>query len=189
MTPPDNGKPNSHRFTNPVALRPPDHTDVDWVTEACQDPDIQRWTRVPVPYTRSDAETFIETGAGSLQTWAVMEVDPDAGPGPHEVRGLAMASIHRIELGDAALGYWVAPWARRRGVATWATLEMVRRAAAIDGVVSASLDISNDNPASQGVAIASGFAARDTPPGLTVPDGVGESPAIRFVIHIDNAEH
>lgn len=167
-----------------MALRPPDHTDVDWITEACQDPDIQRWTRVPVPYGRGDAETFIDTGAGSLQTWAVMEVDPETGSPQHEVRGLAMASIHRIEHGDAVLGYWVAPWARRRGVATWATLEMVRRAAGIDGVVSASLDIANDNPASLGVARAAGFTPGQTPDGLTVPDGVGESPATRFVIHI-----
>jgi RimJ/RimL family protein N-acetyltransferase len=176
-----------------LVMRPPDRTDVDWITEACQDPDIQRWTRVPIPYGRGDAETFIETWAGSLQTWAVIEVDPDASPasglargrGSGLARGLAMASIHRIEHGDAALGYWVAPWARRRGVATWATREMVTRAAGIDGVVSASLDIANDNPASQGVARAAGFVPGVTPPGLTVPDGPGQSPATRFTVQLE----
>jgi hypothetical protein len=61
---------------------------------------------------------------------------------------------------------------------------MVRRAAGIDGVVSASLDIANDNPASLGLARAAGSTPGETPHGLTVPDGVGESPATRFVIHI-----
>lgn len=34
-------------------------TDVDWICAACQDPDIQRWTSVPVPYTRAHAEDFV----------------------------------------------------------------------------------------------------------------------------------
>jgi len=96
-------------------------------------------------------------------------------------RGVATAAIHRIEDGDAALGYWVAPWARRHGVATWATLELVAIAGAMDAVVSASLDISDHNPASQGVARRCGFLPGPTPDGLTVPDGTGESAATRYI--------
>lgn len=42
-----------------VAVRPWSSTDADWVFEARQDPDIQRWTRVPVPYTEADASGFV----------------------------------------------------------------------------------------------------------------------------------
>jgi RimJ/RimL family protein N-acetyltransferase len=154
-------------------LRHPDISDADWITEACQDPEIQRWTIVPVPYRRIDAEIFIASWAGSLLVYAVVDTDTS--------NGLAMASIHRIIDGDAQIGYWVAPWARRRGVATWATRELVNMAAAIDGVVSASLDISIHNTASQGVAQRAGFVPGPTPDGLTVPDGDGESAATRFV--------
>ncbi len=156
-----------------LILRPPVTSDADWITTACQDPDIQRWTRVPVPYERFHAEAFIADWAGSLAVWAVMDTSTH--------RGVATAAIHRIDDGDAALGYWVAPWARQRGVATWATLELVSIASSMDAVASASLDISNHNPASQGVARRAGFSPGPTPEGLTVPDGTGQSAATRYI--------
>jgi len=177
-----------------MILRHPTDSDADWIAEACQDPDIRRWTTVPIPYDRRDAEIFIATWAGSLLVYAITEGDPggqsehntgpDAGRGIGGTRGLGMASIHRVIDGDAQLGYWIAPWARRRGVATWATLAMVEIAATMDGVVTASLDIANDNVASQGVAHQAGFIPGPTPEGLTVPDGDSESAATRFVLTI-----
>ncbi len=156
-----------------VVLRLPVASDAGWITAACQDPDIKQWTRVPVPYERVHAEAFIADWAGSFAVWAVMDTSTH--------RGVATAAKHRIDDGDAALGYWVAPWARQRGVATWATLELVAIASAMDGVVSASLDISNHNPASQGVARRAGFSPGPTPEGLTVPDGTVESAATRYI--------
>jgi len=41
-------------------MRQPVASDIDAIAGACQDPDIQRFTRVPIPYTRDDAEQFIE---------------------------------------------------------------------------------------------------------------------------------
>lgn len=156
-----------------LALREPTANDAAWITQACQDPAIQRWTRVPVPYERHHAEAFIKDWAGSLHVWVIIDTATDEGVGT--------AAIHRIVDGDAALGYRVAPWAHRRGVATWSTLTMVERASDFGTVASASLDISNDNPASAGVARNAGFVAGETIPGLTVPDGDGESAATRFV--------
>lgn len=156
-----------------VVLRAPHDGDVAWITRACQDPDIQRWTRVPVPYGTDDARVFVADGAGSLAVWAV--VDGDSGD------GLAMVAIHGIDAGDAALGYWVAPWARRRKVATAAVEQLVAHCETLDGVVQASLDIAVANPASQGVARRAGFVPGSGPEGLTVPDGDGESPAVRHV--------
>ncbi|MEU8761284.1 GNAT family protein [Streptomyces sp. NPDC048659] len=45
--------------TERLRLRPYAPEDVDRVFEACQDPDIQRWTVVPSPYSRQDAEFFV----------------------------------------------------------------------------------------------------------------------------------
>ena len=161
------------------ALRPPTEADVGWIAEACADPDIQRWTRVPVPYGIDDARVFVASGAGSLVVRAVVDAAPSTGGAA--ARGLGMVGIHRVEDGDAALGYWVAPWARRRGVATWATLAIADEAVVRWGVTSVSLDIADANPASRAVARRAGFTPGSTPDGLRVPDGDTESPATRWV--------
>lgn len=159
----------------PLALRPTTESDVAWIVEACSDPVIQRWTRVPTPYGIDDARVFVASGGGSLLVRAVVDAVTD--------EGLGMVAVHDVdeEAGDAALGYWVAPWARRRGVATWATLAIAAEAVAHWGVRQVSLDIAEGNPASQGVARRAGFTPGPTPDGLCVPDGEGESPATRWV--------
>jgi hypothetical protein len=46
--------------TRTVALlATPTRADVDTITELCQDTEIQRWTTIPSPYTREDAEKFL----------------------------------------------------------------------------------------------------------------------------------
>jgi hypothetical protein len=41
-------------------LRPPRLDDVLDITRICRDPDIERFTRVPSPYTEDDARRFVE---------------------------------------------------------------------------------------------------------------------------------
>ena len=41
-----------------LVLSTPTAQDIDKVFLFCQDPQIQRWTTVPSPYTYADAETF-----------------------------------------------------------------------------------------------------------------------------------
>jgi len=43
----------------PFALRAPEPRDVDAIVAACRDPESQRWTTVPRPYGRPDAEVFV----------------------------------------------------------------------------------------------------------------------------------
>ncbi|HEY0374598.1 MAG TPA: GNAT family N-acetyltransferase [Amnibacterium sp.] len=76
----------------PVVLRTPrlvldlpGERDVATVFEYCQDPVLQRYTTVPVPYRREDAATFLLELAprwweeGTEQTWAIRLADvPDA---------------------------------------------------------------------------------------------------------------
>ncbi|MFZ9158653.1 MAG: GNAT family N-acetyltransferase, partial [Ilumatobacteraceae bacterium] len=87
-----------------VALREIfDESDIEWITEACQDPEIQRWTLVPRPYTRDHARHFVEHPELERQRW-VIENDGDP---------IGVIGVHGVnEIGDAEIGYWLAPRGR-----------------------------------------------------------------------------
>ncbi|MET9548569.1 GNAT family N-acetyltransferase [Streptomyces sp. NPDC006627] len=98
--------------------------DIDEVHEACQDPDIQRWTSIPSPYARVDAETFItrvvpsQWQADSEYTFAVRL----RGGGPL----VAAASLHHPRSGTWEVGYWTAKEQRGRGYMTETVLGLAR---------------------------------------------------------------
>lgn len=100
-----------------VALRPPAPSDVDAITEACQDPEIPRWTRVPKPYTRDHAVEFVERSA---RTWKHGTDAPfvivDASTGEL----LGAIGVHRLggEDDGPEVGYWLKREARGRGLTT-----------------------------------------------------------------------
>lgn len=98
-----------------LLLRPWAPGDVPEVERACQDPDIQRWTLVPAPYSRADAEAFVGGSAGRWADGMPSFAAVDAGSG--ELLG-SFGVVGVSDEGDTEIGYWVAPWARRRGVAT-----------------------------------------------------------------------
>ena len=54
------------------SFRDPTLDDVDWITEACQDSEILRWTVVPRPYTKDHARSFVADHAGELHAWAIV---------------------------------------------------------------------------------------------------------------------
>lgn len=98
-----------------VVLRPLVTADIDAVFRACQDPDTQRYTTVPVPYTRSDAVRFVEEqapAAWSSGRSAVYAISTAAD-------GSTFDGSIDLRFGDgrnADVGYAIAPWARRQGV-------------------------------------------------------------------------
>lgn len=100
--------------------------DAQEVYEACQDPEIQRWTRVPSPYAFADAELFVATisPSGWLEGSGASFGVKDATTG----RLLASVGLHGISPRDrsAELGYWAAPWARGAGVTTDAARAVCR---------------------------------------------------------------
>jgi RimJ/RimL family protein N-acetyltransferase/nitrite reductase/ring-hydroxylating ferredoxin subunit len=108
-----------------IALRSFRLDDVAAITAACQDPEIQRWIpMLPVPYTQIDALRYVEMtlqaqAEGSSAEVAIVDQASDR----------LLGSIG-IRMGDgprrASIGYWVAPEARGRGVATRALRLMVR---------------------------------------------------------------
>ncbi len=108
----------------PLLLRPPQAKDATRVFEACQDPEMQRWTTVPVPYERWHARSFVEEfapagwAAGSPLVWAIVAAEG----GDY----LGAIDLRLDGTGAGEVGFAVAPWARGRGVATTA-LRMVCR--------------------------------------------------------------
>lgn len=96
---------------------------------ACADPAIVRFTRIPHPYTLEDGEWFVdhatcEAALGRAFHSAVCAEGPD-----DQILGCVGLVIRpdRPHIGE--VGYWIAPWARRRGAATAA----VRLAVAVAG--------------------------------------------------------
>lgn len=139
-----------------MLLRPWQEADADAVHEACQDPDIQRWTSVPRPYLPEHARGFVtETSpkAWAEGTGALFAVcDPSTG----ELLGSnGLISIDRNGTGE--IGYWTAPWARGRGVMVRATRAVARWSFDTLGLRRLIWQAEVGNHASRLVALRAGF--------------------------------
>ncbi|MGC5012201.1 GNAT family N-acetyltransferase [Streptosporangium sp. DT93] len=135
-------------------LRPLTAGDAEPITRACADPEIVRFIpAIPVPYTHDDALRYLESArdvrkAGGA-AFAIADPETDEWLGTIDLKP-------PLPRATAEIGYLVAPWARRRGVATaatsalagWALEHGVRRLELLAGV---------ENLASQQVAMAAGF--------------------------------
>ncbi|WP_432504053.1 GNAT family N-acetyltransferase [Kineococcus arenarius] len=96
-----------------VLLRRHTAADLDAVVEQCRDADTVRFTTVPAPYGRADAEGFVAGLAaawerGEVAGWAVQAGDRFAGT----------VDLRHRPAGWAEIGFGLAPWARGRGVTT-----------------------------------------------------------------------
>ncbi|HEY2792308.1 MAG TPA: GNAT family N-acetyltransferase [Micromonosporaceae bacterium] len=103
-----------------LLVRPWQADDAPAVFEACQDPEIQRWTPVPRPYEMRHAVGFIADVAPTH--WANRT---GAHFGVFDIASgelLGSMALVRLDLTDrtAELGYWTTAAARGRGVATGA---------------------------------------------------------------------
>ncbi len=138
-----------------VVLRPFRASDAPDVAAGCNDPLTARFlTQVPNPYTLDDAEWWITTGAPAVFAaggWTYAITDPAT----DRVMGGVGCTKLRDRRGE--IGYWVAPWGRRRGFATAATRTLTAHAFA-HGFARMELRTDPTNTASQRVAIAAGFA-------------------------------
>ncbi len=106
-------------ITERLTLRHLREADIPDIVEACRDPQMIRYTRVPLNYTRADAEDSLLTtarqiAAGQIQRWAI------------DASGVFAGTIE-LRLADgtsespgtrAELGYYAAPKARGKGYMT-----------------------------------------------------------------------
>ncbi|MFI2611487.1 GNAT family N-acetyltransferase [Kitasatospora sp. NPDC018619] len=112
--------------TERLVLRSPRESDIDAVFAACQDPEIQRWTVVPSPYRREDAEFFVRDLAaegrrtGANLVWGVFERGSGALVG---CQGLVLRAADR---GCAEIGWWAVKEFRGRGYTTEAARAVSR---------------------------------------------------------------
>lgn len=142
--------------TERLLLRPFGPQDTEAAYAACQDPDIQRWTVVPSPYGRTDAELFTRTlsPAGwrddSMYNFAVVLRN-----------GATLAGalgIHRRGLpGTYEVGFWTAREHRGLGYTTEAVTESARWAFRSLGADRLEWRAEIGNGPSRAVALRAGF--------------------------------
>ncbi len=154
-----------------VVLRPLTDDDVPAIARACDDPDTARFIPgMPAPYTEADARSFLAAARaqwdeGSAYIWAISD---DGG----ELNGTV--ALHVGE--RTAVGYWVAPWARNRGLATRAVEILVRWAHDEGGYDRLELTTDPGNTASQRVAEKAGFVREGLVRGyVATPSGPRDS--------------
>lgn len=155
-----------------VRLRPWTDADVEPANRATQDPLIHRFTGVPASPTLEQTRAFFDAQpalreGGAELTLAIADATDDG--------FLGTISLLRFDWDArrAEIGYWIAPWARRRGAATAAVRLLSRWALRELGLVRLALHTHTDNVASQRVAERAGFTREGT---LRAFDARGEHP-------------
>ena len=140
-----------------VEVRPWRGDDAQWVWGACQDPDIQRWANVPVPYELTDAEAFV--GVYAPSKWKNEDgahfavVDATTG----DLLGCVGLDIVDARSAVAEAGYWTSLAARGTGVTTRALHLLSEWAIESVGVVRLELLIEVENARSRALAERAGF--------------------------------
>jgi RimJ/RimL family protein N-acetyltransferase len=134
-------------------LRPVGEADVPAIVRACGDPEIVRWLpHLPQPYDVADARSFV---AESIEGRALGHEHAFAIVGDDDSL-LGVVGL-RLTADPPTVGYWIAPEARGRGLATAATAAISAWAFATFGSSRLALHAEPDNRASCRVAEKCGF--------------------------------
>ena len=140
-----------------VTLRAWSVEDAADVARACDDPETARWLPVPSPYTEEDGREY--AGALVARQWAdgaaagLAVVDATDG----SLLGAVGLTLAQRAVGVADVGYWTAPWARGRGVASRAAVLLARWGLEVLGLGRVELLADVGNAASQRAAEKAGF--------------------------------
>lgn len=148
-----------------VTLRAHTPADIDDMLIMANDPEMERWTAIPVPHTRSMSEQFALTviprgwDDGTHRGWAIEAIDDDG-----RSRFAGNVDIRQKPIGD--IGFVLHPWARGRGLMTRAVRLAVDWALSEGGVEIVHWRSHVGNEASLRVAHATGFTLHGTTPGM-----------------------
>lgn len=128
--------------------------DIPAVQAACDDPLSQRYLpMLPSPYTYDDADWWVREGA-------LVAFERGGGnfaiADPVTDQLIGGIGVTHEQNGNGEIGYWVAPWARGRGIATAATRALTDYAFA-SGYGRMQLRTEWENTSSQRVAMAAGY--------------------------------
>lgn len=140
--------------TGHLVLRPWEPGDAPAVHAACQDDQVQQWTTVPSPYTRTDARQWVSEvspagwATGAAASFGVLDATGGALLGSV---GLAFKPA------GAEVGYWTAGGVRGRGVAAEAVAAACRWAFGAVGVERVTWQAYLGNWGSRAVAERCGF--------------------------------
>lgn len=152
-----------------VTLRPWRPGDAADLLRSMQDPEIVRWMAIDLPYTLDHAEGFV---AGTAAAWDSREAAHFVVADDHDrligyLGVLSVADRMRV----VELGYWVAPAARGRGVASAAVVLAVDWALATVHPERIELGMLAGNEPSRRVAERAGFVFDRTQPSGKLLDG------------------
>ncbi len=140
-------------------LRPWQATDAPAVYAACQDPAIQRYTRVPSPYSERNAREFVERSQADWATGQELQLAVlDATDG----RLLASVGLTKLVEGRAEIGFWCVPAERGRGVIPEAVGVVCRWAFAALGLDRITWYAETSNLGSRRAAEKAGFTVEGT---------------------------
>ncbi|MFD0021942.1 GNAT family N-acetyltransferase [Streptomyces sp. NPDC058382] len=143
--------------TADLTLRAFTSEDIEDTRSACSDELTQRWLPLPHPYTSEDARSWCTRVAPALR---------ESGDGVHFAisarsggRLLGTVGLKKTDwrVLVSEVGYWVAPWARGRGVASEATSALARWLLDEQGFERMELRAAVGNTASQRVAVKAGM--------------------------------
>ena len=148
--------PGEPLIAGATALRPWRDSDLQPLVQACRDPEIVRWTRIPENYSDADARVYLMQRydmafAGLSAPFAIVAA-PDG-----ELLGSISLMRFAWRHARAEVGYWLAAHARGGGHATRAVRLLCSWGFATLDLERIDLLAGTGNAASQQVAQRSGF--------------------------------
>ncbi|PZF90477.1 GNAT family N-acetyltransferase [Micromonospora deserti] len=143
-----------------LRLRPMEERDLDAVVDTCRDADTIRWTSVPDPYDRADAESYLSYArgawaAGTSACYVVADVD-DRYAGTIDLR------LSPTDPLLADVGFMTGPASRGRGVMPAALTALSTWGFATLGLARIEWRANVGNTASRRVAEKAGFVFEGT---------------------------
>jgi len=140
-----------------VALRAWTRDDIGFVVEACQDPEVSRYSpAIPFPYTEADALGWVESQEPTRLAGGGLDFSVTRAVTGELLGAIGLAKVSQTRM-SAATGYWLAREARGHGHISRAVRVLARWA--FDDLELARLELTADpeNIASQRVAERCGF--------------------------------